>query len=80
MDENQAVTLAQKYLDKYMPDDTPIEIVGGKPLRFDTGFWHIPVRLTAEIPRRFHYHDALADSEIELMDNEHVNLLFVPVG
>ena len=72
--------LAERYLTKHTQGTLPIEIVRNKGLRLDTGFWHIPVRMNADIPRRSHYYDALADTEIDLADTEHIEVLFVPTG
>lgn len=79
MTEVQVAKLVNKYLDAHRPEGVPIEVVE-KGFRQDGDWWYVPVRLTGELRRYSHYYDELADAEIEIVDSEHINVLFVPVG
>ena len=68
-----------RYLDRHRPEGVPIEVVD-RGVHEDHGFWYVPVRMTEELRRRWHYYDELADAEIEIKDNEHLDVLFVPTG
>ncbi len=80
MSEDSVIALAQKYLDKWKPDGVPIEVARDKKVNHEGESWYVPVRLMGTLPRQYHYLDALADAEIDIVDNEHVDVLFVPVG
>lgn len=80
MNEEQVIELSQRYLDKWKPDGIPIQIAQDKKVRHEGESWYIPVRLVGTVPREYHYIDALADAEIDIVDTEHLDVMFVPVG
>ena len=80
MSEKSIVALSQKYLDKWKPDGVPIEVALDKKVDQQGDSWYVPVRLLGKVPREYHYLDALADAEIDIVDTEHIDVLFVPVG
>lgn len=80
MNEEQVIKLSQQYLDKWKPDGISIEIVRNMKINAEGNSWIIPVRLLGTVPRRYHLIDALSDAEIDLVDTEHLDVLFVPVG
>ena len=70
------VAIVQKYLARQPLDGAHIEVVKGT--RWEGDWWYIPVRLTGQLARPSHYFDALAETEIDLKDNEQLEVLFVP--
>ena len=79
MTKEQVVTMAQRHLENYKPSGVSIEVVT-ENIRDDAGFWYIPVRLMGELPRRYRYYEDLAGAEEEILNEESLNVLFVPTG
>lgn len=80
MSEETIIEVSQRYLDKWKPDGVPIQVATDKTVRQEGKSWYVPVRLMGAVPRQYHYYDALADAEIDMVDNEHLDVMFVPVG
>ncbi|MBC8143433.1 MAG: hypothetical protein H7Y38_18550 [Armatimonadetes bacterium] len=80
MNEEQVIELSQRYLDKWKPDGVPIQVATDRAVKHEGNSWYVSVRLTEAVPRQYHYFDALADAEIDTVDTEHLDVMFVPVG
>lgn len=80
MSEEKVIEISQRYLDKWKPDGVPIQVAADKKIRSEGNSWYVPVRLMGTLPREYHYTDALADAEIDIVDTEHLDVMFVPVG
>lgn len=78
-DTERIADISRRHLDDHKPAGVPIEVLTERIHR-SGDFWYVPVRLTADIPRRYRYYEDLADAEIEIKDNEHLDILFVPTG
>ena len=79
MSEQNILEIVKRYLDQNRPEGVAIEVVE-RGLRRDGDWWYVPVRMPERLVRQSHYYDALADAEIEIKDNEHVEVLFVPTA
>ena len=79
MSEVKVIEVSQRYLDKWKPDGVPIQVATDRTVKHEGNSWYVPVRLMGTVPRQYHYFDALADAEIDLVDTEHLDVMFVPV-
>jgi len=71
------VAAVRKLLQNRHPGGVTLEVVPAG-VRQDQEWWYVPVRPSAQPPRRYEYYETLAQVENELQKSEHLTVLLVP--
>ncbi len=77
--ETEIVEIAGRYLKDKHPGGAPLEALT-QGVRHEQDWWYVHVRPSFEPPRQYEYYKALADTEGELEDTEHLTVLFLPTA
>jgi hypothetical protein len=77
MSKDQVVHLVRERLQECHPNGVTISVVE-EGMRERDGYWHVPVRPSAQPRSTFEYYDMLAEVESQLSEQEHLNIWLVP--
>ena len=79
MSKDQIIELVRRYAQVEEPVELSIEVLD-QGVRTEGGWWYVPVRTLADLPKRFPYYEKLADIEEHLRQDENLDVLLVPAG
>ncbi len=74
----QVIKIVERYLEPHQPRDYKLRVLP-EGIRQDDDWWYVIVQPTSDRPRSYDYYDALSETEQDIQDNEHENILLVPV-
>ena len=73
----QVIKLVERYLESHQPRDYRLRVLT-EGVRQDENWWYVSVQPTSERPRSYDYYDALSETEQDIQEKEHENILLVP--
>ena len=78
-DKKAVIAAVRKLLKSRNPGGVTLDVVPAG-VRQDQEWWYVPVRPSAQPPKRYEYYEALAEVETELQKSEHITVLLVPAA
>ncbi len=79
MTKKEVSALAQRYLEKQHHLEGITFSVLEEEVRRERYAWYVPVLPSRQPEKIFAYYEVLAEVETQLDENEHLNVLFMPV-
>lgn len=78
-DQRAVIAAVRRLLQSRHPGGVTLEVVPDG-VRQDQDWWYVPVRPSAQPPKRYEYYEALAEVENELQKSEQLTVLLVPTA
>lgn len=79
VDREEVIDAVRRLLKTRHPGGVSLDVVPAG-VRQDEEWWYVPVRPSAQPPRRYEYYEALAEVENELQKTEQLTVLLVPAA
>ena len=75
--EEQVIEAVRKHIKDHHPGGAILEVLT-KGVRHEQDWWYVMIRPDKQPPKRYEYYEALAEAEVQLLE-EDLTVLLVPV-